>query len=214
MRIACLTVGLLACNCYLVADEATGEAVIIDPGGGARGILSRCERLSIRPTCVVCTHAHADHIAAVPALKRMRPELKLCVGRGDAPMLADRTLNLSAMFGGAARMPAPDVLLDEGARIPLGDRVLSVLETPGHTPGGVSLVAEGEEPLVVFCGDLVFRGGVGRTDMPGGSFETLRRSIERKIFVLPDPTVLLPGHGDSTTVGEEKRAGFLLGDDA
>ncbi len=209
MTIACLTVGLLACNCYLVADEATGEAAIVDPGGDARAILRRCNQLSIRPTQIVCTHAHADHVGAVPALKRLRPELRFCVGRADAPMLADRTLNLAAMMGGLRGMPAPDTMLGEGDSVGLGERRLRVLETPGHTPGGISLVAEGEAPPVVFCGDLVFRGGLGRTDLPGGCFETLRHSIEQKIFTLPDQTILLPGHGEPTTVGREKGAGLL-----
>jgi len=207
MLIHRLTVGPLECNCYLVADEASRNAAIIDPGGEAERILRECERRDLRPLYVVVTHAHADHIGAVPELKRRLPAVPLCIGRGDARLLADGVRNLSVMVGLCDPMPEPHVLLAEGDRLELGQSALRVLETPGHTPGGICLHAQEEAPPVVFCGDLVFRGGVGRTDLPGGDPQALRRSIEQKILALPDETRLLPGHGEPTTVGQEKRAG-------
>ena len=210
MKITCFTVGPLECNCYIVADEAARECAVIDPGGDADLIIRQCESASLTPRFIINTHAHADHIGANAELKERFPDAKLCIGRADAAQLADPVRNLCAMIGLSGKMPAPDVLLEEGSTIEFGSCLLTVIETPGHTPGSVSLIAEDEGRAAVFCGDLIFAGGVGRTDFPGGSFSTLRRSIQEKILKLPEETLLLPGHGESTTVGREKRFGYPL----
>ena len=210
MNITCLTVGLLECGCYVVSDEATGSCAVIDPGGNAPQIISHVRQQSLEPRHIILTHAHADHIAGLPEIKARFPDAEVCIGRGDAEMLADSARNLSAMLSLPAQMPPPDRTLAEGDDIELGDCALRVLETPGHTPGGICLIADAERPPVVFCGDLIFQNGVGRTDFPGGSLGALRRSIEEKIFTLPEQTVLHPGHGPSTTVGAEKRSGLMF----
>jgi len=210
MKISCLMVGPLEANCYLLADEAGEAAVIVDPGGDADLIVEHCENEGLEPVAIVCTHAHADHIAGVPALKERYPEAALCIGEADAETLADPVRNLTAMLGESARMPSADRRLAEGDAVEFGACRLRVLHTPGHTQGGICLAAEGQQPPVVLCGDLVFAAGVGRTDLPGGDWDALRRSIREKIFALPDDTVLLPGHGPATTVGGEKQSGFPL----
>jgi len=212
MRIVTLIVGALETNCYLAVDEQSGLAAVIDPGAEAALICRTCERERLTPVFILNTHAHADHIGANAEVKRRYPDARLGIGRGDAPLLANPVRNLSVMLGGTGRMPKPDLLLDEGQTLTLGACTLRVLETPGHTQGAVCLVADAERPPVVFCGDLIFQDGVGRTDLPGGDPDELARSIREKIFALPDETVLLPGHGPSTSVGDQKASNPLAGE--
>ena len=209
MKVRTLKVGPLECNCYVVSDEETGGAAIIDPGGDAERIIGACEEDSLEPQFIVNTHAHADHVGANPGLKERYPDARLCVGEKDRELLNDSVRNLTAMLGISLEMPEPDRLLSEGDVLDFGSVRLRVLHTPGHTPGAISLVSD-EEPKRVFCGDLIFRGGVGRTDLPGGDWETLRSSIKEKIMIMPDDKVLLPGHESTTTVGEERRTGTYL----
>jgi len=210
MRIVCLSVGPLACNCYLAADEQSGLAAVIDPGDEAGLIAATCEQEGVTPALIINTHAHADHIGGDAELKRLYPDARLCIGAGDAALLRDSVRNLSVMLGRTGRMPEPDLLLEDGQSVEFGSCVLRTLETPGHTTGAICLVADQEQPPVVFCGDLIFAGGVGRTDLPGGDWDALLCSIREKIFALPDETTLLPGHGPDTTVGEEKRSNPFL----
>ncbi len=211
MKIICLTVGSLGCNCYLLKDEVSGDGAVIDPGGEGERIIQACESEALRPRYIINTHGHADHTGADAELKHAYPTASLCIGRQDADLLADSVRNLSVMLDLKGAPPGPDLLLEEGQRLEFGACVLRVLQTPGHTPGSICLMADGEEPAVVFCGDLIFKAGVGRTDLPGGSLAALRRSIQGKIFTLPDRTVLLPGHEERTTVGAEKKMRALTG---
>jgi len=210
MKTINLAVGPLECNCYLVADAQSGQGAVIDPGGDADLIADTCERERLTPLYIINTHAHADHIAANAEMKRRFPDAKLCIGRDDGPLLADSVRNLSVMLGHTRKMPKPDLLLEEGQTIEFGSCRLRVMVTPGHTAGAICLAADAEKPPVVFCGDLIFAGGVGRTDLPGGDWDTLLRSLREKILPLPEETVLLPGHGPSTTVGEEKATNPFL----
>lgn len=208
MKITCLPVGPLACNCYVLKDETSGEGVVIDPGGDADQVVNACLGDGITPRSIINTHGHADHVGANAALKRAFASAELCIGRGDAAQLRHRVRNLSVLLAIDTDSPEPDRTLQEGDRLEFGSCSLTVVETPGHTPGSICLVARQESPIVVFCGDLVFRGGVGRTDLPGGSMAQLKRSIEERVFTLPDDTVLWPGHGERTTVGCEKAGGM------
>jgi len=205
MRITCLTVGPIETNCYLLADEGGAGGAVVDPGDEAGRIIEACEGQGLEPDLIVNTHAHADHIGADAELKRRYPRASLCIGRGDAELLGHPVRNLSAMLGREAAGVEPDLLLEDGQTLEVGQCVLRVLETPGHTSGGICLVAADESPAVVLCGDLVFQEGFGRTDLPGGDSAILKRSVEEKVLPLPDETVLLPGHGPATTVGETRR---------
>jgi glyoxylase-like metal-dependent hydrolase (beta-lactamase superfamily II) len=206
VKVIRLEVGPLASNAYIVragGDEAAPGAVI-DPGAEGGRIVARCREEKVEPRFIVNTHGHVDHVGADAAVKEAFPEALLCIGTGDAAMLADAGRNLSAFVGAALRAPAPDRELAEGDALEFAELKLKVLETPGHTPGGICLLADQEEPPQLFCGDLIFHQGVGRTDFPGGSWEELMASIRRKVLALPDETVLWPGHGPPTTVGAER----------
>jgi glyoxylase-like metal-dependent hydrolase (beta-lactamase superfamily II) len=198
-------VGPLATNAYLVKDPHAGLGAVIDPGGEGERLARRCLSEDIEPLYIVNTHAHLDHTGANAALKDAFPRAQLCIGARDADTLTDPGGNLAYMLGMPPDGPSADVLLSEGDRVTFGSVSLRVIETPGHTAGGISLVYQGEGPAQVFCGDLVFRRGVGRHDLPGGDWDRLLGSIRTKILILPDETVLWPGHGPATTVGEERR---------
>lgn len=212
MRVIRLEVGDMPTNAYLLKDEREAAGVVVDPGGDADKIARRCAAEGIAPLYIVNTHGHIDHIGANATLSAHYPDALLCIGAADAPRLLDPLANLSAALGMSDGAPKPDLLLQEGDRLEFGASALEVLETPGHTPGGISLLARGGTPAQLFCGDALFRRGMGRTDLPGGDAQALLDSIEEKIFALPDETVVWPGHGEPTTVGEEKRENpFLTG---
>ncbi len=202
MKVFRLEVGPLASNAYLACDGTAGA--VVDPGAEGARIVERCRKEGIEPSFIVNTHGHVDHVGADAALKEAFPDAELCIGAGDAAMLGDAARNLSAFVGAALQAPAPDRLLSEGDELTFGDVTLKVIETPGHTPGGICLLAEAADPPQLFCGDLIFRQGVGRTDFPGGSWEQLMASIRQKVLTLPDRTALWPGHGPPTTVGAER----------
>ena len=211
MDITRLVVGPLEVNCYLVRNQESGLAAVIDPGGDPERIIEQCEKAQATAVYLINTHGHIDHIGANAHLKRTYPDAKLCIGTKDAPLLVEPTRNLPLQFGGPVEPLAADVLLSEGDRLEVGGIVLEVLETPGHTPGSISLRAGDGENVVLFCGDLLFAGSVGRTDLPGGNMAQLRNSVQRKVFALPESTVILPGHGPETTVGQEKRTNPYVG---
>ncbi len=206
MKVIPLQVGPLATNAYLVLDRQTGSGAVIDPGAEPECIAGRCRAEGLDPLFIVNTHAHADHIGGNDGLKREFPGATLCIGAGDAARLADEWENLSAAFGLRGGGAEPDRRLREGERLEFGRAALEVVATPGHTPGAISLLARDEKPPQLFCGDLLFRDGVGRTDLPGGDWSALVSSIREKVLVLPEETVIWPGHGGRTTVGRERRA--------
>jgi hydroxyacylglutathione hydrolase len=210
MQVIQMVVGPLQSNAYLLRDEETGEGVVVDPGGDGDAIAARCRNESIAPRLIVNTHGHMDHIEANRELKDAFPEARLCIGEADAPMLTNGVKNLSILMGMTFRSPAADVLLCDGDVLEFGACSLKVLATPGHTPGSICLLAAGESLAHVFCGDLVFAGGVGRVDFPGGNMNDLLHSIRSRILTLPDDTILWPGHGPDTTVGRERRRNPFL----
>jgi glyoxylase-like metal-dependent hydrolase (beta-lactamase superfamily II) len=205
VRVIRLEVGPLASNAYLLRDDASPAGAVIDPGGDGDRIAARCRNEGIEPELIVNTHGHADHIAGNEAVKAEFPSALLAIGSEDAPMLTNGLKNLAVLLGASLRSPDADLLLEDGLELRFGSVVLKVIHTPGHTPGGVSLLADAEEPGQLFCGDLVFRESVGRADLPGGDFGVLLNSIRTRVLTLPDDTVIRPGHGPETTVGHERR---------
>lgn len=194
-------VGPIGANCYIYGDGEAGEAVVIDPGDEPDRILAAVGRLGVRVVAVVNTHGHFDHVQAVEAVRRATGAPFL-IHEAEREVLESGPARARVMFGiEVPPSPIPDRWLREGDRIPVGGLVLEVRHTPGHSPGGVCLLGRG----LVFTGDTLFSGSIGRTDIPGGDYETLVESIRRVLIPLPDETVCYPGHGPPTTIGEEKR---------
>ncbi|MCU0705732.1 MAG: MBL fold metallo-hydrolase [Fimbriiglobus sp.] len=198
-------------NSYVVWADGGAEAFVIDPGFDPEAIAEVLHTNRLHLAGIVCTHGHVDHIAGNQGLKRRFPDAPILIGRIDAPMLTDPALNLSGNWGFDITSPPADRLLDDGDQITVAGIGMGVRHIPGHSPGHVVFVLHGETPPVVFGGDVLFAGGVGRTDFPGGSFHDLRLGIHTKLFDLPDATKVLPGHGPPTTIGEEKRTNPFVG---
>ncbi|MEW8979617.1 MAG: MBL fold metallo-hydrolase [Symbiobacterium sp.] len=199
MRIWFRELGDFASNCYVVACPETGKALVIDPGYPDPWIRRCVEENGLTVAQIVLTHGHLDHIGGVGWVKEWSGA-PVCVHAADAPFLTDPFMNGSAYFGRHVTAPAPDRLLRDGDRVEAGSLSLEVIHTPGHSPGGICLHAPGH----LFAGDTLFAGSIGRTDLYGGDFETLLRSIATRLLTLPPETVVYPGHGPTTTIGEEK----------
>jgi hydroxyacylglutathione hydrolase len=207
-QIETIIVGPFEVNCYLVLDAVSKDLVIIDPGAEPETIARHIHALGGKPKGVLLTHGHGDHIGGVMNLLEQYP-VPLIAGNHEAQYLADPQFNLSGHFGPAiTTRPADQWMADEDL-ITCGSLHLRVLATPGHTTGGVSYLDE--EEGVLFCGDTLFQGSIGRTDFPGSSLNQLMESIRQKILTLPDEIICYPGHGPRTTVGAERRSNpFLL----
>ncbi len=198
MIIKKLVVGSLSANCYIVGSEATGEGMVIDPGGNTEGILNAITDSGLDIKIIVLTHGHSDHIAALYDIQD-RTGAEVAIHAEDADFLHGRG-SFSTMFGISYKTPEPpDRLLREGDVIDIGGLRFSVLHTPGHTPGSICLLT-GDK---VFTGDTLFYRGIGTTLMPGSSRRQLIDSIHARLMVLPDSTVIYPGHGRETTIGAE-----------
>ncbi len=201
MIIASLPVGLIQTNCYIVGCEETKEGVVIDPGGHPERILAEVERHGLAIKYVLDTHAHFDHTDANGAIVRATGA-SLALHPDDRPLL--EASGGATLFGMRADpSPPPDVELHDGDAIKVGTLDFAVLHTPGHTPGHVCFYEADEG--VLFDGDVLFYRGIGRTDLPGGSWQQLLDSIQGVLFALPDSTIVYSGHGPATTIGEEKR---------
>jgi glyoxylase-like metal-dependent hydrolase (beta-lactamase superfamily II) len=200
-------------NTYVVWRPGQSDAVVIDPGFEPDLVLQRLREEGLTVRLILNTHGHVDHIAGNQALKDAFPDAPLLIGAGDAPMLTDPWQNLSGLSGVAVTSPAADRLLAEGDVVEGAGLRLEVLEIPGHSPGHIVYVLR-DDPPVVFGGDVLFSGSIGRTDFPGGDLHQLLSGIRAKLWPLPDDSVVYPGHGPATTVAHEKRTNPFLIDGA
>ncbi len=207
MILKTLVVGPFASNCYIVGSESSKHGLIIDPGAEAKLILKTVNDLGLTISLIVVTHAHIDHIGALAPVKESTGA-KFAIHEAEAAAsLGMFSRMLSSMTGGSfTQPPKPDRLLKDGDTIEVADLKFTVLYTPGHSPGGISLYGHG----ILFSGDTLFNYGIGRTDFPGCSYEQIMDSIKNKLMILPDETIVYPGHGPSTTIGEEKRGNPFL----
>lgn len=201
-----IVVGSLGVNCLLV-DCGNGEGILVDPGAEPGRILDAVARRKLKLRYLINTHGHFDHVGANRTVLE-QTGATLLIHQADELQL-QRAKEVSAMYGlMAENSPAPNKYLEDGMILEVGITRIRVIHTPGHTPGGCSLYLE--DRRTVITGDTLFADSIGRTDLPGGSFETLIASIKSKLLTLPDDTVAIPGHGPSTTIGQEKRENEFL----
>jgi len=197
-----LVVGPLMANCFICGCSKTKEAIVIDPGGDANMILHSLADSELKVKYIINTHGHFDHVSA-----NGKMNADILIHSLDAPMLEKLSSN-AALFGVSVENSPPcDQTLEEGDTVSFGDITLKVVHTPGHTPGGISLYTSG----IVFVGDTLFAGSIGRTDFPGGDFDTLITSIKTKLFNMEDDVRVLSGHGPETSIGKEKRHNPFVG---
>jgi len=200
-------------NSYVIWRQGRQDAIVIDPGFDTESILEIVNEAGVRVAALLNTHGHADHIAGNEAMKAAYPDAPLVIGRNEAFLLRDPEANLSAPFGLPISSPAAEKLVDDGERLQLAGLNFEVREIPGHSPGSVVFVCDDFRPLFVFGGDVLFAGSIGRTDL-GGDMPQLLSGIRSKLFKLPDDTVIYPGHGHPTTIGQEKRSNPFVGESA
>lgn len=202
-----LPVGMLHCNCSIFGDEQSREALVVDPGDEIDEILSIIRRHRLTVKAIVITHAHIDHIGGAQKLKQATGA-PVWLNANDREL--QKMMDVQASWLGMAA-PAPveiDVAAKDGDRLVVGGAEFHVLHTPGHTQGSISLWIPSEGKLV--AGDTLFRDSIGRTDLPGGDGRQILRSIHDKLLTLPEETVVIPGHGDTTTIGREKQFNYFL----
>jgi glyoxylase-like metal-dependent hydrolase (beta-lactamase superfamily II) len=208
MVVKTLIVGSFAANCYVVGSSSTMKGMIIDPGAEAPTILRTVQQMGLSVSLIVITHAHIDHVGAVRAVTE-KTHAQFAIHETEKGLLLTAPMRMLTALGltPVKSPPQPDRLLKDGDRIDVDDLHFEVLHTPGHSSGGICLLGHG----VVFSGDTLFKLGIGRTDFPGCSHERLIKSIHDKLMVLPDETIVYPGHGPPTTIGDERRGNpFLL----
>jgi hydroxyacylglutathione hydrolase len=204
-----LPVGPLQCNCSVIGDETTREAMVIDPGDDIEDVLAIVRQYKLEVKQIVITHAHIDHVGGAMKL-RAQTGAPILLNQNDYALL--KMLDVQASWLG---MPAPDKVaieasIADGETLQTGGLTANVLHTPGHTEGSVCLYFPAEKLLI--AGDTLFARSIGRTDLPGGSFEKIIRSLHDRVLILPDETVVIPGHGPRTTIGEEREENpFLAG---
>jgi len=202
-----LTVGPLHCNCSILGDETSLEAIVVDPGDDIPRILSVLDKHNLTVKQIVITHAHIDHIAGAQRLKRVTGA-PILYNQNDLPLVEMMEMQAGWLGIPTPEVPPPDDTLDDGKRIAIIGLTGSILHTPGHTQGSVCLYLPDQSLLL--AGDTLFAGSVGRTDLPGGNTKQLIASINNRLLTLPDDVTVIPGHGPRTTIGEEKETNPFL----
>jgi hydroxyacylglutathione hydrolase len=207
MIVKLLVVGPFAANCYIVGSTSTKQGMIIDPGADAETIMRTVQQSELSISIIVITHAHMDHVGALREVQQ-KTNAQSAIHEAEKGFVFSTPMRMLTSLGVSPvkSPPRPDRLLKDGDLIDLGDLHFEVLYTPGHSSGGICLLGHG----VVFSGDTLFKLGIGRTDFPGMSHERLINSIREKLMVLPDETIVYPGHGPATTIGDERRGNPFL----
>nr|WP_320048219.1 MBL fold metallo-hydrolase [uncultured Desulfuromonas sp.] len=208
MLVEALAVGPLQVNCYLVACSRTKHALVVDPGDEGDRILETIHKLGLDVKMVINTHGHFDHVGANHQILEATG-VELCMHRNDLPLLKVAAKQAQSYGLPALQSPDPKRFLENGDLIEVGDLSFEVIHTPGHSPGGICLYGEGH----LFSGDTLFAGSIGRTDLPGGDMQQLLGHIRNQLMVLPDATVVHPGHGPDSTIGREKTTNPFLNED-
>ncbi|MGO1469536.1 MAG: MBL fold metallo-hydrolase [Tissierella sp.] len=199
MKIYRIPAGLYAANCYIIVDEDTKKSIIVDPGGNADDLLKFIKQNNLEMEYIVLTHGHADHIGAVIELKNDL-NIPIMAHSDELELLNNSDQNLSSQMSIKPLEIKPSILVNDGDKFNFGNIDVEIIHTPGHTEGGISLKVGNN----LFAGDTLFKGSVGRSDLHGGNSSVLINSIREKLLVLNEDTIVWPGHGDSTTIGEEK----------
>ena len=202
LRLESLVLGPVQTNCYFAMNRETKELFLVDPADHAERISERVDMLQACPKAILLTHGHFDHIGAVRAVAD-HYGIPVFIEKEEAPLLEDASLNASLLMMGKAQSVRADRLLSDGETLQIAGFTVQVLHTPGHTAGGACFYLPEEE--VLFSGDTLFCGSVGRTDLPTGSMRELRKSLHEVLYRLPDTTMVFPGHGESTDIAFEKK---------
>ena len=201
-RMETFVLGDVSTNCYLIYNQKSREAVVVDPADNGAFVLNKCRELQVKPVAILLTHGHFDHILAVEDICRAF-SCQVYAGREEDRLLQDSSMNLSTMMGTERTIVCADVLVKEKDELSLAGFKWNVLETPGHTAGSVCYYIPSEQ--VLFSGDTLFAGSLGRTDLPTGDQKAIVSSIREKLLPLPEETKVFPGHGEGTTIGRERR---------
>jgi len=199
-------------NSYVFHRAGVDDCLVVDPGFEPEAIIAWIEEHGLAPQAILLTHGHSDHIAGNAALRQRWPDLPILIGAGDAPKLTDPVGNRSAPFGLPLVSPPANRLLADGERFEAAGIAITTRSIPGHSSGHVVFVIAAADPPLVFGGDVLFRDSVGRTDFPDGDAAALAAGIRGTLYTLPDETIVLPGHGDPTTVGRERRSNPFVRD--
>ncbi len=209
MIIETFPVGPLTCNCTILGDEVTREAMVVDPGDNIPQILSRLQKHGLTLRQIVVTHAHIDHVGGAAQLRKLTGA-PVVMNQQDLGLLGMMQMQAGWLGVPTPEVAPPDASAEDGLTVGLTTLPAQVLHTPGHTPGSICLLFHFNDQDLLLAGDTLFAGSIGRTDLPGGNGQQILRSLRERLLVLPDATRVLPGHGPETTIGEERQSNPFL----